>query len=60
MKMGHGFASVPAVIDDETISLLRQADEFRHLGRLEEEMAQEALIGGPGLGNSRKGFLRHE
>ena len=57
MQMGHAFAGIFSVIDDEAESVFVQSQFARDFTRLQEQMTQHLMIFRLGLGNSRDGFL---
>ena len=60
MQMGHRFAAIGTVVDDEAVAGLVQAKGLGHGGGLEQQMSQQGMIGGLRLGDARHGFLGHD
>ena len=56
MEVGHGFAAVTAVVDDEAVAV-GETSLLGDLGGFEEEVAEELLVGGGGGGDAWNGLF---
>jgi hypothetical protein len=56
VQMRNGFAGIRAVVDDETVTAFAKAEGLRHFGGFEEQMAENLVILGCGVINTRDGL----
>ena len=57
MQVRHGFTGIRAVVENQAEPGLSQPQLAGHLGGFEQEMPEQLLVFGFGLGNARDGFL---
>ena len=60
MQVRHGFAGIGSIVKDQSITGLAQPEPFGHLRRFEQQPAQDLLIFGGGLGDSRDWLFGNE
>lgn len=53
MQVGHAFAAVTALVDDEAIARFGNAQLLGYIGSGEQKMSQESLIAGTGIPDAR-------
>ena len=58
VQVRHAFAAVAAVVDDDPITRLGDAEFFRQRRGGQEQVTEHGLVGGRGLADSRDEFLR--
>ena len=60
MEVGHGFAAVRTVVDDQSIAGLFQAQLRGDVSGSEQQMADDAVVFDSGFGDAGNRFLRDD
>ena len=60
MKVRHGFAAIPTVIDHQPVAAFLQTNFPGYFGGFEEQMAEQRLILAARFGDARDGLLWHD
>jgi len=60
MQVRHRFAGVPAIVEYEAETIVRQAQFPGNFGGFQQQMTKLGLVFGLRFGNARDGFLRDQ
>ena len=60
VKMGHGFATIPTVVDHQPVAPFFQPDFLGDLRRFEQQMAEQSLVAAFGFRDAGDRPLRHQ
>ena len=56
-KMRHSFAGVGAVVEDEAVAAIFQAEFLRDFGGFEQQMTEDLMVCRSGLGEARNALV---
>ena len=57
MKVGHGFAAIRTVVDDQPVAAFFQTNLVRNFSNFEQKVAKQFVIFRPSLGNAGNHLL---
>jgi len=60
MQMRHGLAAIPAVVEDDAVAGFVETQFTGHRGGLEQQVAEQLLVFGPGVGQAGDVFLGND